>query len=41
MKRDLRRDVQNIQAQLMQGRFDAGIKLCREVLTYAPREPNT
>jgi Flp pilus assembly protein TadD len=41
MKRDLRRDVQNIQAQLMQGRFDAGIKLCREVLAYAPREPNT
>ncbi|MAP04560.1 MAG: hypothetical protein CME48_06230 [Halieaceae bacterium] len=41
MERDFRHDIQSIQAHLTQGRFDAAIKLCREVLDYAPREPNT
>ena len=41
MERDFRQDIQSIQAHLTQGRFDAAIKLCREVLDYAPREPNT
>lgn len=41
MKRDLRQDLQRIQTHLLQGQFDAGIRVCREVLTYAPREPNT
>ena len=41
MGRDFRQDIQSIQVHLTQGRFDVAIKLCREVLDYAPREPNT
>jgi tetratricopeptide (TPR) repeat protein len=40
MKRDLSQDLQQIQTHLGNGRFTAGITLCREVLTYAPNDPN-
>ena len=40
MKRDLSQDLQQIQTHLGNGRFTAGITLCREVLAYAPNDPN-
>ncbi|MDG1035100.1 MAG: tetratricopeptide repeat protein, partial [Luminiphilus sp.] len=40
MKRDLSQDLQQIQTHLGNGRFTAGMSLCREVLTYAPSDPN-
>ena len=40
MKQNLRQDLQAIQQQLMAGRFQDGVRLCRQVLSYAPNEPN-
>ena len=40
MKQNLRQDLQAIQQQLMAGRFQEGVRLCRQVLSYAPNEPN-
>ena len=40
MKQNLRQDLQAIQQQLMAGRFQEGVGLCRQVLSYAPNEPN-
>ena len=40
MKQNLRKDLQAIQQQLMAGRFQEGVRLCRQVLSYAPNEPN-
>ena len=41
MKQNLRQDLQTIQQQLMAGRFQEAVRLCRQVLSYAPNEPNT
>ena len=40
MKQNLRQDLQAIQQQLMAGRFQDVVRLCRQVLSYAPNEPN-
>ena len=40
MKQNLRQDLQAIQQRLMAGRFQEGMSLCRQVLSYAPNEPN-
>ena len=40
MKQNLRQDLQAIQQQLLAGRFQDGVRLCRQVLSYAPNEPN-
>lgn len=40
MKQNLRQDLQAIQQHLMAGRFQEGVRLCRQVLSYAPNEPN-
>ncbi len=40
MKQNLRQDLQTIQQQLVAGRFQEGVRLCRQVLSYAPNEPN-
>ena len=41
MKQNLRQDLQTIQQKLMAGRFQEAVRLCRQVLLYAPNEPNT
>ena len=40
MKRNLQQNLQTIQQQLMAGRFQESVMLCRQVLSYAPNEPN-
>lgn len=40
MRRNLRQDLQTIQQQLMAGRFQESVRLCRQVLSYATNEPN-